>query len=268
MKVVCWLVLLFVLAVASCTGVRPTEPDIRVLFLGNSLIYENNLPGVFDALALRNGRLVHSDMIVNGGATLDQWHSQGAVDRAMSSQRYDVVILQERGGDLLGGFGADAKRRSEQAIKALAVMIRERGARPVMLGTYQPDPRFAAGVAAAELEFSSGINLEHLSLANMLARGQSCFPDAQWIAADGAHPGPDLTLLEAVLLHLKLFGEFPSADGFRFVGSTFVEHGQFLPPDPVSRSAMPAAENEGHTYTAARVSDVIAVASNAGCRKN
>ncbi len=64
-----FLVLVLVLATRSgaCATDRIDRPELRVLFVGNSLVYVGNLPAVFDALARRNGRPVQSDMLVKGG---------------------------------------------------------------------------------------------------------------------------------------------------------------------------------------------------------
>ena len=127
--------LLVFLALTGCSRQESVQPQ-RVLFVGNSLTYVGNLPAVYSALAADNGHTVHSDMIVRGGATLSQRVADGSVARALESDRYAVIVLQERGGDLMCSFGPGSCVDSRAAIKALVALVREHGADVVLLGTY------------------------------------------------------------------------------------------------------------------------------------
>src|SRR6056297_941890 len=82
----------------------PSNPD-RVLFVGNSLTYYGNVPAIFSALAEASGKPVTSDMIVVGGAELTERVADGTVARALDERRYTALVLQERGGALIGSFG-------------------------------------------------------------------------------------------------------------------------------------------------------------------
>ncbi len=66
----------------------------KVLFIGNSYIYTNNLPQVFQNLALANGDSIVYDSNTLGGYTL-QMHSQDATTISkIYSQPWDYVIIQ------------------------------------------------------------------------------------------------------------------------------------------------------------------------------
>ena len=81
------------------------ESATRFLFVGNSLSYVGNLPAVFDALCRANGHAVHSEMLVEGGATLADRVQDASGAAHLVADHYDYLVLQERGGDLIGGFG-------------------------------------------------------------------------------------------------------------------------------------------------------------------
>ena len=55
----------------SCGPFAPGE-CVRVLFLGNSYTYVNDLPAVFRHLARAAGRNVETSMVASGGETLAQ----------------------------------------------------------------------------------------------------------------------------------------------------------------------------------------------------
>src|SRR5580704_14903265 len=70
----------------------------KVLIIGNSYIYFNNLPKMFEQVALADQppRHVQCEMIVKGGATLQQHWDEGKAVQAIRQGRWDFVILQEQ----------------------------------------------------------------------------------------------------------------------------------------------------------------------------
>ena len=70
----------------------------KVLMIGNSNTYFNNMPRMFEQLALADQppRRVQREMIVQGGATLKrQWEADKAI-KAIERGGWDFVILQEQ----------------------------------------------------------------------------------------------------------------------------------------------------------------------------
>ena len=68
----------------------------KVLFLGNSYTYVNNLPVLLDSLASSNGDVLIKDQNTPGGYTLEG-HSTNSTSLAkISSQDWDFVILQDQ----------------------------------------------------------------------------------------------------------------------------------------------------------------------------
>jgi hypothetical protein len=195
-------------ASACATSPPPRQVD-RVLFVGNSLTYVGNLPAVFEALSNANGMPVASDMIVQGGATLAQRLDDGSVAQALATNRYSAVILQERGGDLIGAFGPDAGPQSRRAIRALAELARAHGAEALLLGSYQTDPEASRRLQAEEDRAAAEAGIGLVPVSGALWHARTAEPELQWLAPDGMHPGRDLVLLMAVLLHRAVHGTLP-----------------------------------------------------------
>lgn len=204
------LIALIALLVSTSCGFAPPEgkPD-RVLFVGNSLTYVGNVPAVFSALAATNGHALSSDMIVKGGATLSERVADGTVARALKEREYTVLVLQERGGDLLCLFGPDSCARSRQAISTLARLARQQGVTVVLLGTYQSRPAASRELSRQERSAASDAGIAYIDVSERLQRLGKAFPTLTWFGADGMHPGKDLALLDAVLIYKQLYGTFP-----------------------------------------------------------
>lgn len=203
-------------AAASGVDERPRMPTapLEVLFVGNSLTYVGNTPAVFDALTRASGRPSSSDMVVQGGATLADRVADGSVERAFARKRYAVLVLQERGGDLDCSVAKSACHRSREAISVLVGLARQVGAEVYLLGTYQGHPYFSKGIVAAESAAASDAGIGYVEVSESLQRYRAEWPDIGWTAPDGMHPGPTLTLLNAVLLHRAILGGWPEPVAF------------------------------------------------------
>ncbi len=184
---------------AGCAVTGPeaepkTQPQ-RVLFIGNRLSYVDNLPAVHAALANANGHPTQSDMIVRGGATLSQRGADGSAAAALASGRYQVLVLQERGGDLMCSFGPDSCVESRAAIDALVTLASEQGTRALLLGSYQPHPLASRKLVEHEAAAAAEVGIDYVEISETLHHAMAESPELAWFADDGAHPGPALTLL-------------------------------------------------------------------------
>ncbi|MDZ8056408.1 MAG: SGNH/GDSL hydrolase family protein [Aulosira sp. ZfuVER01] len=71
---------------------------LRVLFIGNSYTYYNNLPNLTRQLALsaKESRKLETEMVTVGGATLEKLWNQGKALSRIRSRQWDYVVLQEQ----------------------------------------------------------------------------------------------------------------------------------------------------------------------------
>jgi len=233
------------LAICACSGAgRPAE-EIDVLFVGNSLTYVGNLPAVFDAVSRANGRDTSSDMIVAPGATLTDQLNDGSVERALSEGGYSFVLLQERGGDFMCGFGPKVCDDSRKSLESLAAIARRHGTVPVLVGTYQGDSRASEAIVQAESNAALALAVDYISVSDRLQHGRLSEPEMEWFAADGMHPGHDLILMEALLLYEHLFDTRPASSEL-VVEAPMYSVSSGLTPE--LRSASDAAPREGTSF--------------------
>ncbi len=83
----------FILVLASLAS---ADDSLRVLFIGNSYTYVNDLPGLFQGLSESGGRPVRTDGSVFGGYSLeDHTETQATLDR-IAQDSWSFVVLQEQ----------------------------------------------------------------------------------------------------------------------------------------------------------------------------
>ncbi len=88
---------LFVVFLSACvTAFAGDQPPLKVLFIGNSYTYVNDLPSLIVGLAdSADGRKIETDGHLVGGCTLEQHvKDRKAIDK-IRVKRWDAVVLQE-----------------------------------------------------------------------------------------------------------------------------------------------------------------------------
>ena len=68
----------------------------RVLFIGNSYTYYNDLPVLFTELSASLGNTVETGMVAPGGFTFEGHTTNAATQNAIAQGDWDVVVLQEQ----------------------------------------------------------------------------------------------------------------------------------------------------------------------------
>lgn len=213
---------------AQAAAPKPAKP-VRVLFVGNSLTYVNNLPAMFVALAKSTGKPVEAGMLVRGGHTLSKHLASGVLTPELL-RSVDAVVLQERGGDLLcADYSAEASgscERSRDAYTQLAKRIRAAGAKPILLGTYQPDDTASQRLQEAEVALARELGIEAVPVSEDLRLAMARRPGPDWLAAD-FHPGEQASMLMAIKLYRAVFGEYPKATELVVEGEDYDKDAHF-----------------------------------------
>jgi len=85
--------ILSILLLFVCNAFATTR---KVLFIGNSYIYTNDLPGVLQQLAASMGDTLVYDQNTVGGQTLEGHSTDNTTIAKIFSQPWDIVVLQEQ----------------------------------------------------------------------------------------------------------------------------------------------------------------------------
>ena len=202
--------------IAGC-GAPPT-PSARLLFIGNSYTYENDLPHLFAALAQAGGRPVTVDMVAVGGATLAQHLTTPDASARITAQPWDFVVLQEQ--SLLPAFAQRRTTEMYPAVRTLVQLVRKAGAQPVLLLTWGRRDGFA------EFGFR-----DYATMQDQLTKGYRTIADELGVAVapageawrrgvaqdaglalwqtDGSHPSLLGSYLTACVLYVTVFSVSP-----------------------------------------------------------
>jgi len=251
------LLALLVLSGGAHGAEAPAKP-LRILFVGNSLTYKNDLPAIFVALAAAQGKPVQAQMLVRGGQTLTGHLAGGLITPKLLSG-FDKVVLQERGGDLVcleyNQKAIDDCRHSHEAHAQLVRMARAAGAEPILLGTYQLGPASRA-IDEGEADVAHEVGIARVPVSEPLRAAMARRPDAAWIAADGQHPGDDLSMLMAAGLYRAVYGELPKAVEVEVKGDTYIDHANFSGTEVLPEPRSQATRSFGAARMAALLRDV------------
>jgi hypothetical protein len=125
-----WLGLALSLAGLSCGSDGPVVPDdgvLDVLFIGNSLTYVNDLPGILKTMIVTAGQHEpHIESLTIGGAGLEDHWALDETHRVIAGRAWDVVILQQ------GPSATEGRPSLLQYTALFAEEIRQVGGRPAL----------------------------------------------------------------------------------------------------------------------------------------
>lgn len=197
--------------------IRPASRSTRVLFVGNSYTYFNNLPEIFSKLAEAGGQgRVETMMVAPGGWRLKDHWEKGEALKALHESRWDYVVLQEQStlgvnyylegrvriaGDAI--FKPYAEKWSAEIVKA--------GAIPVFYLTWArkatPQDQLALNYAYMGAAKKSGAQVAPVGIAWVLVRQKE--PSLELYDTDGSHPSPAGSYLAGCTIYATIFHRSP-----------------------------------------------------------
>ncbi len=189
----------------------PAARALRVLFVGNSYTFVNDLPGTVQAIlgaTLPGGSEVES--VTAGGARLaDHWASTGARARIERGE-LDAVVLQGQSLEPLAS-AADFQDHAMRFAGALAAS----GARGVWFATWarrdvEAPPEALWPAIEAEYALAAARNGDALARVGAAFEiAMLAMPDVALLAEDRSHPTPAGTLLASCVIARAITGVDP-----------------------------------------------------------
>ena len=109
---------------------------MRILFIGNSYTYYNNMPELFSEECKKSGINVKADSVAAGGYRLAQYLSEDdayaqQVKQLLETEKYDYIVLQEH--------SMAPSVKPEEFLKSVSELVRRiktNGAKPVLYQTW------------------------------------------------------------------------------------------------------------------------------------
>jgi hypothetical protein len=207
--------------------VRSAKKGLRVLFVGNSFTYVNNLPDQVRQLAEAAGEELPLLAVQEapGGCTLRGHWENGKVLKLLEEIRWDYVVLQEQ--SQIGSFSRE--QRSQEMVpyaRQLDAKIRSRGTRTVLFLTWgykEGDRRNVPGDSYAAMqerleqgyrELAGELAAQVAPVGLAWARARALKPELELWAGDGIHPSLPGTYLTACVFYAVLYGRDPRGIAF------------------------------------------------------
>lgn len=206
------------LACASASAQDAPRP-LRVMLVGNSLTYTNNLPAILRAIGRANGTPITTQTWADPGGTLSERWQEGHLQRALREERFDVVVLQERGGTLACMASLREQRTAPCAASArvqrdAAELARAAGARTLLFATWGPDKRWQARLDRGINVVAGQAGAKVFDAAGALAALEAAQPQAR-LLPDGTHPSTQASLMLGLVLYRAVTGQAPQARELR-----------------------------------------------------
>ena len=179
----------------------------RVLFIGNSLTYFNDLPGIVQALADSAGGDKIAVATVAGPdlALVDHWND-GAAQREIARGGWELVVLQQ------GPSSTDVNRDSLRTFaRRFAEEIAKVSARPALYSVWPTAGRrqdFARAIESYTLA-ATDVNGVLLPVASAWLSAIQRDAGPELYAADGLHPTVAGSYLAALVIYAKLLDQSP-----------------------------------------------------------
>ncbi|MBK7144194.1 MAG: hypothetical protein IPH76_02895 [Xanthomonadales bacterium] len=213
-----WVRWIWVLVLACPLAALAGDEPLRVVFVGNSYTYTNDLPALFRALVHSQNpqREVTTEAFVMPGGYLNERWREGTVQQYLQSHPIDVLVLQEAGGwlrcadhpSLRTTFACTDSLRTHKRYAKFAARL---GIRTVIFGTWGADAREQAAIsrvlrrlAQATDAVPADAGAAILQLRKLDAQ-RTPFSD-RWL-----HPTPDTSMLVAIMLYAAIEGWLPAA---------------------------------------------------------
>ena len=218
-----------------CTDTGGLKACPRVLFIGNSYTYVNDLPGTLAALARSGGHVVETGMAASGGWTLTQHSNSAQTLDQLGSAKWDYVVLQEQSE--IPSMESSRNQEMYPAARWLVQKIRQNGAQPVFFLTWAHRDGWPENGLADYESMQLQTNQGYLAIANELSARVAPVGYA-WLTAwlqdpgvglwqaDGSHPSVQGTYLAACVFYAVLFRQSP--EGLRYTDGLPAKTARYL----------------------------------------
>jgi hypothetical protein len=187
---------------------RSDRPGLRVLFVGNSLTYYNDMPGLVQKLAERDegARPLFAVYYTAPGWSLRSASRDEGLSDLLDQIRWGAVVLQEH-SERAAAPPERLRRETVPFARRLQDRATARGARTIVFMNW-----FAREAEASDLAAELGARVAPAALAWDEAFRRR--PGLNLLGSDGAHPNLAGSYLIACVFYATLTGRDPNASSF------------------------------------------------------
>ena len=185
-----------------------TQPTpTRILFIGNSLTYSNDLPAMVCAMARSAGRQATCESVAKPDYGLEEhWNDRQA--RQAIARGWDVVVLQQGPSAL-----PESRRLLIDYTRRFDVEIKKAGARTALFMVWPSLARRGdfSGVSQSYAAAAKDVDAALLPAGDAWRAAWAVDPKLPLYGPDGFHPSPMGTYLSALVIYEQIFASPPPA---------------------------------------------------------
>lgn len=182
----------------------PPPAPARILFIGNSLTYQNDLPGMVCQLARSVGRKLVCESLALPDYGLEQHWQSGKARALIATGQWDVVVLQQ---------GPSAQPESRRLLvdytRRFDAEIRKAGARTALYMVWPSRQRRGdvEGVSQSYRAAATAVGATLLPVGDAWRAAWAADRNLPLYAADQFHPSGVGTYLAALVVYRHLMAE-------------------------------------------------------------
>ena len=202
-------ILLICIFISSQTFAQEKKDTVRVLLVGNSYIYYNNLAQMIGLITDSLDTKIICKKSTIGAATLGQhWNGARGLQskQIIASNKFDIVVIQDNSmwplehKDSLLIYGG-----------LFSKYIREHGAKPYLYNTWarEKTPETQSRINAAYTELAKSENAVNVPVGTSFDLARKTFPSMKLFNEDGSHPSAVGTFLIAITFIKNIAGTLP-----------------------------------------------------------
>lgn len=189
---------------SAATFSPPPPGGIRVLFIGNSLTYVNDLPATLSQLALTTGDTIRTASIAFPDYALVDHLNQGSAVSAIKADKWNFVVLQQ------GPSSVQINRDSLIMMTAIFdSFIKDNGAKTSLYSVWPQTINYSTFARAIESYRLAAESVHGVYLPVGAAWKNALEQDASLplYSNDGLHPAPLGTYLAALIMYERFTGK-------------------------------------------------------------
>ena len=206
----CWKTILVIcIFISSQSFAQEKKDTVRVLLVGNSYIYYNNLAQMIGLITDSLNTKIICKKSTIGAATLGQhWNSERGLKtkKIIASNKFDVVVIQDNSmwplehKDSLLIYG-----------QLFCNYIRANGAKPYLYNTWarEKTPQTQSSINAVYNELAALENAVNVPVGSSFDLARKTIPTMNLFHPDGSHPSAVGTFLIALSFIKKITGTLP-----------------------------------------------------------
>ena len=187
---------------------QTSAPPLRVHFIGNSLTFRNDLPGMVVELgrSLERPITIEAGMTASDGMSLERHWQDGEVLRRLKQEEWDVLVLQEQSSRLL----ADPAR-TEQYLRRFVDAARDAGTEVILMQTWvrAETPELHERQRESYRKVAKAVNVRLAPVGDAWHTARTELPGVALHDPDGLHASREGTYLTAAMLVGILAGRSP-----------------------------------------------------------